>query len=153
MAILLGTLDGVWRADDDGCERLGLAGRWVNHLASRGEALLAAISGDGLYELAGGDGRLIWEGDARCCAIGPDGSYYVGSEPAMLHRRERGGDAWTRCDAIDALPTRGEWTFPGEARGREWAISRRYMSLEVVDEAVASLPPATEQEDLLAISA
>lgn len=113
MAILLGTLDGVWRAGDGGCERLGLAGRWVNHLASRGEALVAAISGDGLYELAGRDERRIWEGDARCCAIGPDGSTYVGSEPAMVHRRELGGDAWTRCDAIDALPSRGEWTFPG----------------------------------------
>ena len=35
----------------------------------------------------------------------------------------------------------------------EWAVSRRYMSLEVVAAAVAALPPATEQEDLLALSA
>ena len=35
----------------------------------------------------------------------------------------------------------------------EWAVSRRYVSLEVVAAAVASLPPATQQEDLLALSA
>lgn len=54
----------------------------------------------------------MWEGDARSCAIGPDGAWYVGSEPAMIHRSDDRGANWTRCDAIDSLPTRGEWTFP-----------------------------------------
>ena len=35
----------------------------------------------------------------------------------------------------------------------EWAVSRRYMSLEVVAESIFPVPIETEQEDLLAISA
>ncbi|MFQ5745549.1 MAG: IS256 family transposase [Acidobacteriota bacterium] len=35
----------------------------------------------------------------------------------------------------------------------EWAVTRRYMSLEVVAEAMAALPAGAPQEDLLAISA
>ena len=35
----------------------------------------------------------------------------------------------------------------------EWTVSRRYMSLEVVAEAIVPLPADAQQEDLLAISA
>ena len=54
----------------------------------------------------------MWEGDARSCAIGPDGALIAGVEPAMIYRSDDGGDTWRRLDPIDALPTRAEWTFP-----------------------------------------
>ncbi len=54
----------------------------------------------------------MWEGDARSCAIGPDGALIAGVEPAMSYRSDDGGDTWRRLDPIDALPTRAEWTFP-----------------------------------------
>src|SRR5207244_681746 len=46
------------------------------------------------------------------CAIAPDGTLYVGIEPAMLFRSADGGTTWTRLAAIDALPTRASWYFP-----------------------------------------
>jgi hypothetical protein len=111
MAFALGTADGVWEVDDERCDRIGLAGKLVTHVARRGELTLACVPGDGLYAIDASGERRVFEGDARACAIGPDAARYVGVEPAMLFRGETGGQ-WVRCDAIDELPTRGEWTFP-----------------------------------------
>ena len=110
--IVVGTNDGVWLVEDGDVEELGLAGRDVGHVASRGDNVLATVSHDGLYSVTGAGDLRIWDGDARACAIGPDGVLYVGSEPAMLHRSDDEGESWTRCNAIDDLPTRSTWYFP-----------------------------------------
>ena len=116
MEILAGTKDGVFAIGPDGCERLGLAGRRVTHVTQRpgaGERLaLAAVPRDGLYALTPDGERRVFEGDVRSCAVGPDGALFAGVEPAMIHRSDDGGASWQRLDAIDRLPTRGEWTFP-----------------------------------------
>ena len=112
MSIALGTDDGVWICDERGAERAGLGQRRVTHVARDGERLLAAVPREGVFLIEGSDERRIFEGDARSCAVGPDGSYWAGVEPAMVHRSDDGGHSWIRCDAIDSLPTRADWTFP-----------------------------------------
>ena len=92
MDIALGTDDGVFRATGDGVRQVGLGGKRVTHVAHRGDVTLAAVPGDGVYA---GD-RRVFEGDARSCAIGPDGALYVGVEPARL-RTPAGSISSTQC--------------------------------------------------------
>lgn len=62
-----------------------------------------------------------------------------------------------RTDVVGIFPNRGALIRLVGAvlaeQNDEWAVSRRYMSLEVIAGAMASPPTETEQEDLLAISA
>ncbi len=108
MRIAVGTSDGVWEASDRGIEQRALAGKRVTHVARSGDTILAAVPKDGVYL---GQER-IFEGDARSCAVGPDGALWAGVEPAMLFRSSDAGASWSRSDAIDKLPTRADWTFP-----------------------------------------
>ncbi len=108
MRIAVGTSDGVWEATESGIVQRALAGERVTHVACSSDTILAAVPKDGVYL---GD-RRIFEGDARSCAIGPDGALWAGVEPAMLFRSDDGGASWSRSDAIDKLPTRSKWTFP-----------------------------------------
>ena len=94
MAIVLGTNDGVWQLEDGKCTPSGLKSSVVSHVATRRGTSLAAVPRDGLYKLANGGQRRIWEGDARTCAIGPDGKFYVGIEPAMVYRSDDDGETW-----------------------------------------------------------
>ncbi len=110
--LIVASDDGVWRLVDGESSGIGLAGRSVSHVATRGGRTLAVVPGEGLYEVGDGGAQQLWEGDARSCAVGPDGVLYVGVEPAMVYRSGDGGVQWQRCDAIDDLPSRGEWTFP-----------------------------------------
>jgi len=112
MTITFGTNDGVWQLAEDTARRTGLAGKEVSHVGSRKGVTLAAVPYDGLYELSITGERRIWEGDARSCAIGPDGKLYVGVEPAMVFRSDDAGETWKRLDKIDELPTRESWYFP-----------------------------------------
>lgn len=112
MTFLLGTDDGVFEADGTDFERVALAGRRVTHLARRAGVALAALPRDGVFALEGGREQRIWEGDARSVALGPDGACYIGAEPAMVFRSAPGAGEWQRCDAIEALPTRAQWSFP-----------------------------------------
>ena len=112
MTITFGTNDGVWQLAEDTAHRTGLAGKEVSHVGTRNGATLAAVPYDGLYELSTSGERRIWEGDARSCAIGPDGKLYVGVEPAMVFRSDDAGETWKRLDKIDELPTRESWYFP-----------------------------------------
>lgn len=108
----LGTDDGVWEFRGKSGRQLGLKGRRVSHLAVRGPALIACVPHDGLYARSATDFTRIWEGDARACAVSPRGVLYVGSEPAMVHWSVDEGKTWNTAEAIDHLPTRGEWYFP-----------------------------------------
>lgn len=112
MAIVFGTSDGVWNLEDGECNSKGLRGLTVSHVATRWGTTLAAVPRDGLYKLANGGQYRIWEGDARACAIGPDGKFYVGIEPAMVYRSDDDGETWKRLNQIDQLPTREKWYFP-----------------------------------------
>src|SRR5688572_9414550 len=111
MSVLLGTNDGVWQLNGQ-AERVGLRGKRVVHVANRGDLAVAVVPKDGLYLVAGQADRQLWEGDARAAAIAPDGSVYVGTEPAMIFRSDDRGATWHRSDGIDQLPTRSEWSFP-----------------------------------------
>ena len=112
MPIMLGTSDGVWELEEGKCTPSGLNGSVVSHVATRSGTTLAAVPRDGLYQLKNGGQQRIWEGDARTCAIGPDGKFYVGIEPAMVYRSDDQGGTWKRLDQIDELPTREKWYFP-----------------------------------------
>lgn len=117
VALTIATDDGLWSLAGGpfargAAERVGLAERRVTHVARGREVVVGAVPRDGLYAVEEGRERRVWEGDARSCAVGPDGSLYVGCEPAMVWRSVDGGERWGRCDAIDGLPSRGEWTFP-----------------------------------------
>ena len=116
--LILGTSDGVWQIRSGTAGRLGLAGKTAVHVADRNGTILAAVPRDGLYEVSEAGERRLWEGDARACAVGPDGRLYVGVEPAMVFRSDDGGETWKRLDQIDALPTRDHLYFPPPPRGR-----------------------------------
>ena len=111
--LILATGDGVWSLRENAAERIGLAGKIAVHVANRNGTVLAAVARDGLYEISESGERRIWDGDARATAIGPDGNFYVGTEPAMVFRSDDEGETWRRSDQIDELPTREEWYFPG----------------------------------------
>ncbi|MFQ5971855.1 MAG: WD40/YVTN/BNR-like repeat-containing protein [Alphaproteobacteria bacterium] len=116
MRIVLGTDDGVWTLDGESAEQVALAGFAVCHVAA-GEAIdVAAVAHDGLYEVTPKGQRRLWQGDARACAIAPDGTIYLGTEPAMIFRSTDRGGTWRRSDAIDDLPTRKDWYFPVSPR-------------------------------------
>ncbi len=110
--LVLGTSDGVWRVSSDTVERIGITGKRVVHVADRNGTILAAVPRDGIYELSNSGERCIWGGDARATAIGPDGRYYVGTEPAMVFDSNDAGRTWRCADKIDELPTRANWYFP-----------------------------------------
>jgi len=111
MPLLLGTTNGVWRLNGT-AEQIGLANRKAVHVADRDGTIVAAVPKNGLYTTGAGSDERVWEGDARASAIGPDGSFFVGTEPAMLFRSDDRGATWTRCSQIDQLPTRSTWYFP-----------------------------------------
>ena len=104
MNLILGTGDGVWQVNG-AAERVGLEGRNVVHVADRDGSVLAAVPRDGLYAIDAEGERRVWEGDARASAIAPDGSLFVGTEPAMVFRSDDRGTTWRRLSAIDELPT------------------------------------------------
>ena len=112
MAVIFGTDNGVWELTDGQYKCVGLAGKKVSHVATREGRTLATVPHDGLYTIAEAGERLIWQGDARSCAVAPDGAFYVGTEPAMVLRSDDAGETWRRSDKIDGLPTRGDWCFP-----------------------------------------
>ena len=52
--------------------------------------------------------RDLWS-LARCPATG---ALFVGAEPPALYRSADGGEHWTDCEALHALPESVHWTFP-----------------------------------------
>ncbi len=113
MTLIIGTNDGVWKLTDGQPQQVGLVGKDVSHVAANNATqILATVPKDGLYSIADGSDRLLWEGDARSCAISPDGRLYVGTEPAMIFRSDDDGASWKRLGHIDDMPTRSEWYFP-----------------------------------------
>jgi hypothetical protein len=111
VTLVLGTSDGVWHLDGT-AERIGLRDKLAVHVANRAGTVVAAVPHDGVYATSDAGDRRIWAGDARAAAIAPDGSIYVGTEPAMVFRSADQGATWTRMSGIDDLPTRAEWYFP-----------------------------------------
>ena len=112
LAIALGTDDGVWILENGRCAPSLLRGAEVSHISIRNGTILAAVPRDGLYRVTKHKVDLIWKGDARACAIGFQGTYYLGIEPAMVYRSDDQGENWVRLSQIDKLPTRNNWYFP-----------------------------------------
>lgn len=112
MPIALGTSDGVWILENDRCTPSLLRSVAVSHVAVRNDTILAAVPGYGVYRITKHKLELIWEGDARACAIGFQETYYIGIEPAMVYRSDDLGENWLRLSEIDNLPTRDKWYFP-----------------------------------------
>ena len=112
MGIILATTDGVWELNDGQNRQLGLSGKYVSHVATHEGTVLATVPFDGAYVINDDGEALVWEGDARACAIGTNNTYYVGTEPAMIYRSHDSGKTWLRSDKIDELPTRSDWEFP-----------------------------------------
>ena len=112
MTILFATNDGLWEWVGGQFHQVGLAGKNISHVSLYQGTTLAAAPYDGLYTLSDAGDRLVWQGDARACAMAPDGTFFVGTEPAMIFRSRDAGQTWQRSDHIDALPTRKDWYFP-----------------------------------------
>lgn len=112
MPVMMGTSDGVWKWIDHQPQRIGLAGKATCHVANHDGITLAAAPYEGLYAITDAGERLLWQGDARACAIAPDGAFFVGTEPAMIYRSDDRGETWRRSDQMDCLPTRSQWYFP-----------------------------------------
>ena len=110
--IALGTDDGVWILENERCTPSLLRGVIVSHVSVLNNTILAAVPGTGLYRITKDKADLIWEGDARTCTIGFQGTYYLGIEPAMVYRSDDLGKNWLRLSQIDNLPTRDKWYFP-----------------------------------------
>jgi photosystem II stability/assembly factor-like uncharacterized protein len=54
---------------------------------------------------------------------------YAGTEPSNLYRSEDGGRRWQRLPALDALPSRPNWSFPP----RPWTHHLRTIALHPSD--------------------
>ena len=112
MGIVLGTDDGVWILENERCTPSLLRGVTVSHVSVRNGTILAAVPETGLFRVTKQKVELIWEGDVRACNIGFQGTYYMGTEPAMVYRSDDLGETWLRLSQIDNLPTRDKWYFP-----------------------------------------
>ncbi len=120
VALLIGTDAGVVHVTPEMpavSEALGpghLAVAAVAALHSDPTTLVVAARHDGLYQRRDGGWQRMWEGDAHTVAADPHhpGRVYAGVEPAMVLRSDDGGATWRACPAIDALPSRSEWSFP-----------------------------------------
>ncbi|MBI3159421.1 MAG: hypothetical protein HYZ26_07470 [Chloroflexi bacterium] len=146
-AILLATLDGVWRAEltDDGWKaaRRGLAGREVTSLIAR-EGVILAATRQGV--LRSDDSGVSWQEASlglkppivRWLAYHPDISDFeaAGTEPAGIYISTNGGDRWSDRPEVAALRDRHGWMLPyspeaGCVRGMAFHGRRLYAAVEV----------------------
>ena len=126
-AILVGTLNGVWKvvSSDGGwkIEAKALDGAEVNCLAlrpDRKEIVYAGVRGGGLYRSddAGTNWQRLGEGvlsdKIRAFALDPSNAtvMYVGTEPAAVWRSEDEGKSWKELAGVRKLADERKWTYP-----------------------------------------
>lgn len=124
MAMFTGTVDGVWRIDDQGTEgnRMLAAGAGpvtVWRVKSVDGDIYAATDA-GLFRTA--DGGLTWEDLAVptvpvfSVAVSPNGRIYAGTHPPKIYIS--GGQEWVECDSFQDQPSRPEWDSPVHDEGQ-----------------------------------
>jgi hypothetical protein len=124
---------------DDRLVRLdGEDGRWTAEPVLEGVAVQCVTAADGRVVVGtrghgvqlSGDGGESWEtvalaaADVYSVAIGrADGALYAGTEPSRLFTA-RGGEPWEELEALQEIPSRGEWSFPP----RPWTHHVRWIA-------------------------
>ena len=128
MAVFVCTSDGLRRLERDGAEPV-LEGEVAQCVAVAGERVLAGTRGHGAF--ASADSGATWERvelpepDIFSVAIGAaDGALYAGAEPSRLFVSRDAGGEWTELDALQAIPSRGRWSFPP----RPWTHHVRWIA-------------------------
>src|SRR5215472_5300944 len=110
--------DGRWRAE--GVALAGLGGvrgllidpdqprRWW--ACTAGHGVLRTVD-DGITWRESNQGITRTEGWSLACDT-RTGELWYGAGPTAVFRSADGGETWTACEGIDALPDRGEWDDP-----------------------------------------
>jgi photosystem II stability/assembly factor-like uncharacterized protein len=103
--------DRVFTLEDGRTREVELAG--VTCLApgpDGGEALVGTT--DGLYELAAGTPRRVFEGHVTAVARDPrTDEWWLGTEPSAVYRSDD-GETWGPLPELTTLPSSDEWSFP-----------------------------------------
>jgi hypothetical protein len=87
----------------------------VTGLAADNARLLASVRGQGVYQSsdAGSTWAPLFDGiDARCVAVAPEGTVYVGAYPAAVYRCLEPGDPFEELAGVRSLPSYPSWNFP-----------------------------------------
>ena len=117
MSLLIGTRDGVFRADVPfDVEPVLDAGATLRVRTFENRGAFAATK-MGLYRSA--DGGTTWENldvpreEVFSVVVSPDGKrLYAGTHPAHLYVSTDHGETWTELDGFQDLPSREEWHTP-----------------------------------------
>jgi hypothetical protein len=111
--------EGSWRTTT----LLGEPARCV----AAGDGHLLAGSRDGVF-MSSDDGASwrradLPETDVFSVAIGPDGTFFAGTEPSRLFR-SRDRERWDELEALQSIPSRERWSFPP----RPWTSHVRWIA-------------------------
>lgn len=124
MALVAGSVDGVWRidgTDHDGDRMLSAgAGPLTTWRVKRLGGDLYAATEAGLFRSA--DGGFSWTDlsvpttPVFSVCVGPEGRVYAGTHPPRVYASTQQG--WTECDGLQDQPSRSEWDSPVHEEGQ-----------------------------------
>lgn len=114
------------------CARLSMHDRGVQCLAADPrdrETLYAGTRGSGVWKSRDGGARwtrlAMSQPDVFSLAVSAaDGALYAGCEPSHLFVSRDGGTTWRELDALRALPSAPDWSFPP----RPWTSHVRWIA-------------------------
>lgn len=117
MPVVLGTNDGVYRADNPESDPEHVLDVGVALQVRRFDDRLFAATDDGLYR---SDDGTDWtdcgapEPAVTSVTASPDGrTVYAGTRPAHVYRSVDGGESWERSESFASFPGRDEWVNLG----------------------------------------
>jgi photosystem II stability/assembly factor-like uncharacterized protein len=124
MTLFVGSVDGVWRIDDEGSEGDRMlaagAGPLTVWRVKRADGTVYAACEAGLFRSA--DGGHTWEDldvpatPVFSVAVSPDGRVYAGTHPPRVYVSD--GKGWTECEALQDQPSRADWDSPVHDEGQ-----------------------------------
>lgn len=128
MAVLIGTRDGLYRAESvpfEGAEQVLDCGQAPRVRTFDGVDGAFVTSRSGLYRSADGDewtpldvpGEEVWE------VLAHDGDLYAGTYPARIFRSADGGDTWAELPRFREQPSAPKWRNPFGDDGRVRTMS------------------------------